>query len=225
MLYEDDIVDAVCDHLKSHNFTIVRKCTAKQHGDDIVATGAGKIRELYIEAKGETSSRHGSNRYGKPFHGFQIQDHVANAFFRAAKMAVNGRVGGIALPKNAAHEQCVTSIQHAIDALGIIVFWVAPDRRVTTSVPLDRGPSVTCLDNKGYQLDGDTHFQHGAARAAEIAARDIAQWFVPIGAEGLLPGAKNRDQSVLGQIGLMFLGIGSHQVNPDVRNPSFSRKR
>ena len=56
-----------------------------------------------------------------------------------------------------------------------------------------------------------THFQHGAARAAEIAARDIAERFVPIGAEGLLPGAKNRDQSVLGQMGLMFLGIGSHQ--------------
>lgn len=60
----------------------------------------------------------------------------------------------------------------------------------------------------------NTHFQHGAARAAEIAARDMAEWFVPIGAEGLLPGAKNRDQSVLGQMGLMFLGIGSHQYNP-----------
>lgn len=59
-----------------------------------------------------------------------------------------------------------------------------------------------------------THFQNGAARAAEIAARDIADWFVPIAAEGLLPGAKNRDQSVLGQMGLMFLGFGSHQINP-----------
>jgi hypothetical protein len=58
-----------------------------------------------------------------------------------------------------------------------------------------------------------THFQHGAARAAEIAARDITEWLVPIGAEGLLPGAKNRDQSVLGQMGLMFLGMGSHQYN------------
>lgn len=47
-----------------------------------------------------------------------------------------------------------------------------------------------------------------AARAAEIAARDMAEWFVPIGPEGVLPGATNRDQSVLGQMGLMFLGIG-----------------
>jgi len=49
-----------------------------------------------------------------------------------------------------------------------------------------------------------THFQHGAARAAEIAARDIAEWFVPIGAEGLLPGAKTCDQSVdFGQMRLL----------------------
>jgi hypothetical protein len=62
-----------------------------------------------------------------------------------------------------------------------------------------------------------THFRRGAARAAEIAARDIAEWFVPIGAEGRCRGTKNREQSVLGQIGLMFLGIGSHQYNNQQR--------
>jgi hypothetical protein len=46
-----------------------------------------------------------------------------------------------------------------------------------------------------------------------MATRDIAEWFVPIGTERLLPGVKNRDQSVLGQMGLMFLGVGSHQYN------------
>lgn len=46
----------------------------------------------------------------------------------------------------------------------------------------------------------------------------MAEWFVPIGAEGLLPGAKNRDQSVLGQMGLMFLGIGSREYNKQQRN-------
>lgn len=136
MLYEDDIIDAVCGHLESHGFTVTQKLTAKQHGDDIIATGNGHIRQLHIEAKGETSSRQGSGRYGTPFHGFQIQDHVANAFFRAIKMATNGRIGGMALPKNEAHEKCVASIQHAIDDLGIIVFWVSADRSVTTSRPL-----------------------------------------------------------------------------------------
>jgi hypothetical protein len=44
----------------------------------------------------------------------------------------------------------------------------------------------------------------------------------------MLPGAKNRDQSALGQMGLMFLGIGSHQYNnkQQVAHPadSISRK-
>jgi hypothetical protein len=51
-----------------------------------------------------------------------------------------------------------------------------------------------------------TYLQHGAARTAEIAARDIAEWFLPICAEGLLPGAKNRGQSVLWANGLDGFG-------------------
>ena len=136
MLYENDIVDAVCKYLQAQGFTITQKLNAKQHGDDIIATGVGRIRILHIEAKGETSSRVGSPRHGNPFSGFQIQDHVANAFFRASCMATNGKIGGMALPKNKPHEQCVAKIQHAIDKLGIIVFWVAPDHSVTTSQPL-----------------------------------------------------------------------------------------
>jgi hypothetical protein len=46
------------------------------------------------------------------------------------------------------------------------------------------------------------------------------RWFVPIGAEGLLSGAKNRDQSVLGQMGLMFFwNWESHQYNNQRREP------
>jgi hypothetical protein len=50
----------------------------------------------------------------------------------------------------------------------------------------------------------------------------MSPWFVRIGAEGLLPGAMNRDQSVLGQMGLMFLGIGNHQINPQQRARSLA---
>jgi hypothetical protein len=57
-----------------------------------------------------------------------------------------------------------------------------------------------------------------------MAARDITEWFVPIGSEGLPPGAKNRDQSILGQMGLTFLGIGSHQYNPSAQQRAESEK-
>jgi hypothetical protein len=133
MLYEDNVVDAVCDHLRRHGFIIKKKCASTMRGDDIIAQGIGSIRELYIEAKGETSNAKGSLRYGHPFNDSQILVHVANAFYRAAKMATNGRVGGIALPDNSAHRKRVAPITHALDRLGIIVFWVAADRTVSTS--------------------------------------------------------------------------------------------
>ena len=136
MLYEDDVIGAVCAYLKRRGFTITKTAGVRQRGDDIIAAGHGSIHELHIEAKGEGSGRKGSARYGECFNGSQIRDHVANAFYRAAKMATKDIVGGMALPKNEPHERRVAEIQHALDALNIIVFWVASDRRVTTSRPL-----------------------------------------------------------------------------------------
>ena len=136
MLYEDDVIDAVCDHLQQHGFTISRKCASTMRGDDIVAHSTGSIRDLHIEAKGETSKRKGSLRYDLPFDGSQVLDHVANAFYRAAKMAANGCTGGIALPATAPHQKRIADIAHALDRLGIIVFLVADDRTVSTSRPI-----------------------------------------------------------------------------------------
>ena len=124
MLYEDDVIDAVCDYLRLHGFTISSQCASTKRGDDIVAHGTGKIRDLHIEAKGETSKRTGSLRHGSPFDGAQVLVHVASAFYRAAKMATKGRVGGIALPANPAHLQRIADIARAIDSLDIVVFFV-----------------------------------------------------------------------------------------------------
>ena len=135
MLYEDDVIDAVCDYLRQHGFTISGQCASTMRGDDIVAHGTGTIRDLHIEAKGETSKRTGSLRHGLPFDGSQVLDHVANAFYRAAKMATEGRVGGIALPANPAHQKRIADIAHAIDSLGIVVFFVAEDLTVSTFRP------------------------------------------------------------------------------------------
>lgn len=136
MLYEGEIIEAVCAYLERRGFTIQQKLSVKQRGDDIIATGNGSIRALHIEAKGETSSRTNSTLNGKPFNAAQVRDHVANAFYRAAMMATSGKVGGMALPANTFHKRYVKRIQHALDALDIIVFWVASNRRVTTSRPL-----------------------------------------------------------------------------------------
>ena len=121
MLYEDDVIEAVCQHLKQNGFEISEQNPSTKRGDDIVARGTGSIRDLCIEAKGETSKRKSSSRYGNEFNGGQVRDHVANAFYRAAKMATSGKTGGIAFPSNDRHRKRISDIEHALNSLGIIV--------------------------------------------------------------------------------------------------------
>ena len=68
MLFESDVVDAVCAQLQARGYHIRQKLQVTQRGDDIIAVRQGApIRELYVEAKGETSSRTTTARYGRPF--------------------------------------------------------------------------------------------------------------------------------------------------------------
>ena len=46
-------------------YEIKQRFTETQQGDDIIAVRDGET--LLVEAKGDTSARKGSRRYGKPF--------------------------------------------------------------------------------------------------------------------------------------------------------------
>jgi len=48
MLYENDIIEAVCSHLQSLGFTIESRCRSTERGDDIVASHSSGLR-VYIE--------------------------------------------------------------------------------------------------------------------------------------------------------------------------------
>lgn len=136
MLTEDDVVNAVCAHLTSIGYKIKRKSATTERGDDIMAVRRRSPTALYIEAKGETSNRRTSNRYGMPFSRSQCRDHVANAFYTAARMVSKrtlpkGASVGIALADTRLHREFVENVQEAIHRLGIGVFWVASDRTVS----------------------------------------------------------------------------------------------
>jgi Holliday junction resolvase-like predicted endonuclease len=134
MLTEDEVVDAVCSFLESCGYRIVRRATTMERGDDIVAAKGDDRFTLHVEAKGETSNRRNSARFGKPFDAAQCRDHVANAFFAAAAQLSAPQSGarrvGIALPDTRRHNNCVAKIQRAVDLLEIAIFWVTADRRV-----------------------------------------------------------------------------------------------
>lgn len=128
MLSEYNVVVAVAEYLQDQDYEVTQKLRESQKGDDIIAVSPARNFRLLIEAKGESSSKSSSARYGKPFNQNQVKVHVAAAFYRSAQMLQKPSdlpvKAAIALPCNQAHLEAVESIQCSLHNLGIGVFWV-----------------------------------------------------------------------------------------------------
>jgi hypothetical protein len=130
VLTENDVIAAVCSELARIGWMTRSTATTRQRGDDIVATKGG--RSLLVEAKGGTSSKEGTARFGVDFNAGQVRTHVAVAVLRAMRVvSTNNAVAGLAFPDNARHRHEVEAVQEALDRLGIVVFWVGAHRGVT----------------------------------------------------------------------------------------------
>lgn len=131
MLTENDIVDILVKHLTKNNYNIIQSLDTNSKGVDIIADEAGSNDRLYIEVKGETSSRLHSRRFGKAFDGKQIRTHISSAVFAAMKIISSKPSGNktnaaIAFPASEGHRQEFEKIRIAVKQLGIKVFWVDP---------------------------------------------------------------------------------------------------
>ena len=131
MLNENDVIAIVVTYLEESNWEIIRTSNTRQTGPDIEATSRVSIRHLYVEAKGATSSKKASNRYGKPFNRSQVMDHVAKSFYVAARDSAE-HLSAIAVPRNSEHKDLMEAIQPALNKLKIAVFWVAEGSVVDT---------------------------------------------------------------------------------------------
>ncbi len=137
MLTENDVIEAVCEHLKATGYEIASRATTREHGIDIIANRTGISGRLLIEAKGETSSKSNTNRYGSPFKSGAVRVHVAEALYSAACLhATHHRSGdsiGIAFPETPRHRDLVSRIKPILDSLGVATFFVQRDHSVKTS--------------------------------------------------------------------------------------------
>ncbi len=127
---ESQIISAVRRFLESNGFQVTRTLSEVEHGIDIEAIAPDRVSNVSIEAKGETSSKVGTARFGKPFNSGQVFDHVSKAFYCAARDSSIGLLAGVAFPHNEVHVKCVDKILPALKKLGIEVFWVHPDGTV-----------------------------------------------------------------------------------------------
>lgn len=136
MLVESDVVDAVCLYVSNLGYMIQQRLPPTKQGVDIIATRENPPREVWIEAKGETSERKTSERYGEPFDSAQVNIHVAEAVYTALKHLSAPRPGKdravcIALPSNALHHRYASAVTPVLLNLGVILFWVKQDKTVT----------------------------------------------------------------------------------------------
>ena len=86
MITENDVVRAVADHLKVQGYRIDRQLSTLERGTDIDAVHLSRGERLLVEAKGSTSSKVGSSRFGKPFSLSQAKSHVSVAFYYGATL-------------------------------------------------------------------------------------------------------------------------------------------
>ncbi|MEK1894482.1 MAG: hypothetical protein AAAB20_14590 [Rhizobium sp.] len=136
LLSENTVCEAVVGWLSGHGFD-GRWIPAGRQGFDIDATHRQTGQRWIIEAKGETSSNPGSKAYGKTSGQSGAYTSVAQAFWMAAHWAckpeMEGINLGIALPATPYFVKHVKPIEPACRLLGIAIFRVHPDLRVSVS--------------------------------------------------------------------------------------------
>lgn len=127
---EDEVVHAVCSHLRTSGWGIQSFALAHQHGDDIVATRGAE--RLIVEAKGAGSSKNWSKRFGQPFTRSQVRTHVSVAVHRAMSVWSTGAAQpALAFPDDLHHHAMADPIHRVLMQLDIWVFWVGKDGSVT----------------------------------------------------------------------------------------------
>ena len=85
MLTENDVVELVSAELQRTGFKIEQQLSTTQTGIDIVATSPEGVY-YGVEAKGATSSKLESPRYGKEFNKSQVKTHIGMALVAAFRL-------------------------------------------------------------------------------------------------------------------------------------------
>ncbi|OGH91565.1 MAG: hypothetical protein A2534_04475 [Candidatus Magasanikbacteria bacterium RIFOXYD2_FULL_39_9] len=126
MLTENHIINILADYLEKDGYKIIQKLTTQEKGVDIRAEKNGVT--LYVEAKGETSSKESSNRHGKPFTKNQVGTHVSVALLTSLKVLSkddkNSKKVAMAFPDNKNHREIIELIAPALRRTGIVTYLV-----------------------------------------------------------------------------------------------------
>lgn len=126
MITENDVIDYVERHFVKQGGKTESKANTKQKGIDLIIDFQDK--KFFIEAKGETSSKEHSNRYGQAFTTNQITNHIARAIFTTLKLQSKNEnkneVYIIAFPNTAQHKIQLEKISARLKKINIEIYLV-----------------------------------------------------------------------------------------------------
>jgi hypothetical protein len=131
---ENFVVEAVFAYLLEHGHRIEQRRDTTHQGIDIIAVEVSSGRRFYIEAKGATSSREGSARFGQGFTSSQIFDRVAKGVYtglclRSHYSDDRSRVA-LAFPDLSGFETRLEPIRQQLKDAGLEVFLVKANNEV-----------------------------------------------------------------------------------------------
>ena len=134
MLNENEIIDAVCPYLEANGYRIIQRLSTTEKGVDIVGQRIGTSEIINVEAKGGTSSRAGSSRFGKPYTKSQVFDLVSKGFFATCRLVSKRKNESesvmLAVPDESWFRTYIESISPALSTLQIKVLLVSDSRSV-----------------------------------------------------------------------------------------------
>lgn len=139
MLYELDVIEAICSELETKGYMIVsRKKELRHNGVDIIAKKVEfNINERYfIEVVGGTSSDPKSKKYGEPFDSSQCKVHVAEQLYACAEILSSPKIEGItykvamAFYDNEYYRNYIGPIKNTLKTLNIDVIFVNDSKDV-----------------------------------------------------------------------------------------------
>ena len=136
MLTEDEVVQSVRKYLDKTGYRVDKICSTSEQGIDIEAVNIKTGRPLFVEAKGGTSSKPDTKRFGLSFTRNQAKTHIAVALYWAAKQrqkhGTEAAEIALAFPDDGLHPELVDEISKSIRNIGIIVYFVDAGQNVRT---------------------------------------------------------------------------------------------
>ena len=137
---ENEVVTAACARLEALGYSVLQRCSTVEQGVDIIAEKPETGHRVLVEAKGGTSSRHGSARYGKPYTQSQVFDRVAKGIFTCiqlrAQNADQNRIGvALAIPDERWFRSYLAPVTGILSTIGVDVMFVSESKQAPDDAP------------------------------------------------------------------------------------------